>query len=954
MNRFKNITKGFIMALSSLFVLNSCQNQNKAKAQQWLVEYDFEATQFISPKQEFGPFARWWWPGNDVDSIELKREIGLFANNAFGGVEIQPFSINVPMPTDSVRAKVLSWDTPGYYQNLKAVMGEAQKKGIIVDLTDGSGWPAGGPFLNAEDGFLNLKYDDIDLVGGETITFKIPTINNDTEVPSKLIAVLASKAGERVKKTTPLDGKSTVLLTNKVINDSITWDVPEGHWKVLAFWSKPNSLTGSMVAGPKQGPVLNYLDSTKVVKNLAYLLREETGLAPYFGNPLRAIFDDSYEFTVDRHFSKDFIEYFKAKRGYDITPWLPANMARRYNYVSFKNPNAAPDFLFGAEDWRLRYDYDLTISELFGESFITASGNWLEERGMLHRTQAYGMYMDMIANAGRASIPETESMLSQEANLKIMTSGAHLYNRPVISAESAVMKYRAYMTTPQKLRLAVDKLFAAGVNQVIYHGVPYKYITNETTDLGWYPFYMGFIGFSAHLGEGTQFWKYQKEVNEYVARTQYALRAGKSQADVLLYYPYMDVEGLPDNPTEIFTVGYLPDVEPPLKEAKEYHAKKEKEEWAAKVYPVINQLEANGITWDWVNDASIQAAKVVNNQKINIRGNEYQALMLVGIDVIQLNTAKHIRDLAEDGMKFAVVGDIPSKQPSFLNWEENDQATTETISLACKEPNSNHFAVDTPLDFWLGEIDKPVKFKDKYHFSRQVERVMSDGSRIQYIWNKSNQWRQITLKLNEKYTNIYWLNAENGSIIPVKAGDEVSYELAPYSTIILYASAKEPIAENLLGKPEVSLYYAHPIFEFKQWGIQCKDTLLKDTVLFDWNTDEQLKYTSEDGVYKAKFQLVAISKHESYLIDLGKVCYTATVLVNGHNVGQRINSPYAFDVTKWLKEGENIIEVSVTPGQLNGLIGEGEKGNPRYRKFKGRSNDLMSGGLIGPVTLYKK
>ena len=201
-------------------------------------------------------------------------------------------------------------------------------------------------------------------------------------------------------------------------------------------------------------------------------------------------------------------------------------MQEKYNYVAYKNPNADPDFSFGSEDWRLRYDYDQTISELFGENLIGASRNWLEEKGMLHRTQAYGMYMDMIGNAGKAAIPETESMLQQEANLKIMSSGAHLYNRPVVSAESVVIKSRAYMTTPQKIRLAVDKLFSAGVSQIIYHGVPYLYVNESTTDLGWYPFYMGFIGFSSHLGEGTQFWTYQKEVNEYIARTQYALRSG--------------------------------------------------------------------------------------------------------------------------------------------------------------------------------------------------------------------------------------------------------------------------------------------------------------------------------------------------------------------------------------------------------------------------------------------
>ena len=222
------------------------------------------------------------------------------------------------MTSDEIKARVLSWDTPGYYENLRSVLDEARKQGLIVDMTNGSGWPAGGPFLDTEDGFLNLVYEDEDVVGGTTVSLKVPTVSNETDVPSELIAVLASKALPKENNTTPLDPASTIVLTEKVKNDSIRWDVPEGNWKVIALWSRPNSLTGTMVAGPKQGPVLNHLDSTKVFKNLEYLFRAETGLEEYLGNPLRAVFDDSYEFTVDRHFSNDFIAYFKEKRGYDI------------------------------------------------------------------------------------------------------------------------------------------------------------------------------------------------------------------------------------------------------------------------------------------------------------------------------------------------------------------------------------------------------------------------------------------------------------------------------------------------------------------------------------------------------------------------------------------------------------------------------------------------------------
>jgi hypothetical protein len=950
--------KKIIIAFTFLLLLSpKIRGQEYTASQVHHPQYNFALETFRHPVLSFGPLTRWWWPGNNVTSSELEREIALFADNGFAGVEIQPFNINISSSSDDVLQKVLSWDTPEFYRNVKVVLEEAKKKGLIVDMNNGSGWPAGGPHVQPGDGILTLKHESIDIEGASDISMKIPEVYNPTDEPATLIAVVASKEAPENKnidsKTIPLDPSSTIVLTDKVKDGMLEYRFPTGKWKLIAFWSVPQSLTGSMVAAPQQGQVINHFDSTKVFKNYEYLFGERTGIPLYYGNPLRAVFNDSYEFAVDRFFSNEFIAYFKKKRGYDITPWLGANMQHKYNYVEYKNPHRQPDFYFSEQDWRLRYDYDLTISEMFGEHFIAAGSKWLEQRGMLHRSQVYGFQMDMIANAGMASIPETESMAGAEVNLKIMSSGAHLYNRPLLSAESVVFAKRAYMTTPQKIRMAVDKLFAAGVTQIIYHGVPYRIDPDPTTGLGWYPFYMGKnVSFSAHLGEGTQFWKHQKEVNEYIARTQYVLRAGKPHSNILIYFPFMTAEGMPDNPTEILAKGYFPDVEPPLGSTEK--TQKEKEEWAEKVYPIINLLESHGITWEWGNDESIQAATIDDDRLINIRGNRYQALMLAGTDMIQLNSAKRIDELALGGVNFVAVGDLPSKQPSFLNWEENDRATACLIEKACKETNSKHLQNLNDLTKWIANLNQPIKFNGVYDFTRQIEREMSDGSRVRFIWNKSDQWQLISLALDAKYKKAYWLNAENGAIIPSATSNEISYRLPPYSSIILYTSTHNRIDDNLLSPTPDNIYQSAKVQEISNWNIQVGTLKVENTTLFDWKNNEILKFTSEEGVYTASFSVAQIDKKSTYLIDLGKVCYTAEVFVNGKFLGNRIYTPYLFNVSDILKKGNNTIEVRVIPGALNGLLGEGVKGNPRYHGFKDRTNETMSSGLLGPVILYKR
>ena len=927
----------------------------------WFPQYDFDPATFQKPSLSFGPMARWWWPGNFVTKDELKREINLFADHGFAGVEVQPLNIALPPLPKTERDKVTSWDTPDYYDNLRTVMEAARQRGLIVDVTNGSGWPPSAPVLQPEDGFLSLEFSDTTITGGRSLSFPLPLLSsskNRTKAAPQLQAVVIANMLPKAAgndQTFALNAASSKVITPFSQNGLLTYSFSAGTWQVIAFWSVPSGELPSLAATPKSGPVVDHLNTQKVLKLYNYLFGERTGLAPYFGNPLRAVFSDSYEFKTNRHYSPDLIDWFKTKRGYDITPYLPANMQRGYNYVAFMRPNAKPDFSFSDQDWRLRYDYDRTIGELVGEHFFKTSRTWAESRNLLFRTQGYGLYMDMMAMAGLASIPETESMLGPEANLKIMTSGAHLYNRPIVSAESVVFTGRAYTTTPQKIRLAVDKLFAAGVNQIIYHGVPYRYTPKEFGPEGWYPFsssYLGAVNFSSNLGEGNIYWKYQKYINDYISRTQYALRSGKPHTDVLIYFPFTSVEGMPDNPDEIMTKGYLPGIEAPLPASKEV-PDQAKEAWAAHVYPLINQLEAKGISWEWVNDASLQQAQLSADRQLTIRGNRYQALILADSSTIQLPTAQQINTLATKGMKLLAVGTLPTKQPSFLNWQVNDTRTAQLIVSAVKQKNSHHIQQATEAVDWIQSLPQAVKFTGSFGFTRQLQREMSDGSRIQFLWNKSDQWQTISISLAKKYTGSYWLNAEIGTIT-TNSGPFITYRIAPYGSVILYASTKKTVPATILSTSPTLTDGGTVIHQFDKWDIQADSLMLKGSPLFDWKTKEAFKYSSAVGVYTSIFNLASKKPASRYFLDLGKVYFTAEVTINGKTVGQRIFAPYQVDITPFVQTGTNQIEVIVTPTQLNGFIGKAATGDARYKQFKSKTDQLMSAGLEGPVRLLEK
>lgn len=927
----------------------------------WLPSVTFSAESFAHPAPQFAPFTRWWLPGNDITPEELKREINLFADNHFGGVEIQPFALVMPTRGKGRADRIMSYDTPAYYENIKQMLAEAQKRNLIVDFTNGSGWPPGGPHIAKEEGNLTLEFGIANL-GAQPIA--LPRASHSDDPTAKLVAVLAGKFlndTTATDKTFRIDPKTLINITDKVKNNTIQYSAPKG-WKAIAFWSVPTQETPMLIAKREAGYVFNHFDSLQVKKNYDYLFGERTGLAPYFGKPVRAIFNDSYEFKANRHFSDDFIRFFKQQRGYDPTPYLPANMWRGYNnmYERMVHPANAPYFSLGADDWRLRYDYDLTLSDLLQKHFLNSSKHWANARNLLHRTQTYGFNMDIMAAAGAASIPEVETMLfskGSENGYKLITSGAHLYNRPIISCEAAVYFKRAYMTTPHKLKLTFDKLFSSGVNQIIYHGTPYRYFPEGYPKEGWYPFYNSALGidFSSNINENNPFWKYISQINQYAQRAQYVLRSGKPHADVLIYYPFLNYSEEVANPREVMIAGELKDTEPslPAENKNVAYNRAIDTEWLKQIMPLIDQLNQLGITWDWINDASLQELSLLHNKRLNIRGNEYQSLILFQLPYIQLKSAENLQKLAKKGANILLIGDVPTQQPNYFNYQKNDIKTQKAMQALAKTIGSHHIKEQAEmLNNWYPSIQLPITYMQPNPALRQQRRKLSEGSYAQFIWNESDSWQEVPIQTEKGLEYAYWLDATDGSIrVAQLEKGAYHYQLPPYSSIFFMASkqmTKMPLSSKVLYNPSVAKAIVTP----EKWHIQAGDIKVENTALFDWKTHPQLKYNSAPALYTSQFVINTLNPSKHYFLSLGKVYYAADIVVNGKKVSSEVFMPFITDITPYLRLGSNTLEITITNAAYNDFVGQAEKGEKVFKKLKG--SDTMSAGLIGPVQIMEQ
>ncbi|MFI3202657.1 MAG: hypothetical protein R3Y54_14265, partial [Eubacteriales bacterium] len=131
----------------------------------------------------------------------------------------------------------------------------------------------------------------------------------------------------------------------------------------------------------------------------------------------------------------------------------------------------------------------------------------------------------------------------------------------------------------------------------------------------------------------------------------------------------------------------------------------------------------------------------------------------------------------------------------------------------------------------------------------------------------------------------------------------------------------------------------------------------RKTNLVDWQLCG-LSWYSGVCSYKNTFQVKL--ENAQYKLDLGQINFHAEVWINGIKVGTRIWQPYEFNVTEYLKDGMNEIEVRVSNTAGNErrhmLVEEGKAlGWNQYWNEDNMDRDGQNfvSGLLGPVRILK-
>ncbi len=163
---------------------------------------------------------------------------------------------------------------------------------------------------------------------------------------------------------------------------------------------------------PEKGFIINHMDREAFRR---YSKRLGSALSPALKDSASGLFCDSWEVGTNRIWTKGFGEEFRNRYGYYISPYMDSIYSPAYSDA--------------------RYDYMKLASEYVVEQFYIPFAEECRRLRAFSRVQCAGAPVDLIRAYASVDVPETEAML---------------YEPPY------------------------SRIVANGVNQVVWHGMPFN------------------------------------------------------------------------------------------------------------------------------------------------------------------------------------------------------------------------------------------------------------------------------------------------------------------------------------------------------------------------------------------------------------------------------------------------------------------------------------------------
>lgn len=672
-----------------------------------------------------------------------------------------------------------------------------------------------------------------------------------------------------------------------------------------------------------------------------YLAVFEEAFGSYTGLKPRAMYHDSYEYRCN--WSPALLDAFEKRRGYSLQQYLP---------VLFDTKR------MDDQAQRLRYDYRETLSDLMIEGTMDKWVKWCHSKGILTRNQAHGSPGNLLDLYALVDIPETEMFSRDRSKFvsKFASSAAHVMGRRLVASETGTWLREHFTETLGDLKNLLDDLFLSGVNHVVYHGTCYS--PDEAAWPGWL-FYASY-----EMNPRNPLWHDAPSVNRYIARCQSVLQAGRSDNDLLVYWPVHEYWRS------------TPGLE--LQLTVHHRSWLEQQPTGALSEKLWNQ----GYAFDYISDRQLQQTRVENTM-LTTPGNRFSALLVPAAKTLPLATLQQFIRLAEAGGTVLFDSVIPSDVPGLTTLDASRatfKALLEQYGLSqpatgdCKKiAVGKGFMAVGPASALLNSAGiKPENLMKEAQISF-IRRAHETGS-YYFLVNETTNVFKGWIALSRPAHSVQVLDPMTGKSGAGACREknttgelEVYLQLNPEETLILKTEQKEmPQGDrwvwNQTGK-------SHPVkgpwsVEFILGGPALPAPYTTEH-LASWTTqgDEETRRFAGTARYTTTFNAPA-SSATAYYLDLGRVCQSARVTLNGILLGTPFIAPFRVLVPA-LKPTGNKLEVEVTNVAANRIRDLDRRKVPwkyfhdinlvniNYKPFDASDWPLYDSGLLGPVTLIE-
>lgn len=761
-------------------------------------------------------------------------------------------------------------------------------------------------------------------------------------------------------------------LTNQMDESgNLQTSLPSGGYTIMRFGYTSNGLQNSPSSIEGRGLECDKFSKTAIKAHFdAFITKAIDNMQGI--KSLQYIEIDSYEMAM-QNWTDNLDSIFQSRKGYDIKTFLPLFAGR------FVESAEASDAVLG--------DFRAVTSDLTTENYYGYFTELCHEKGLKTYFEPYG---DGLINeldvAQKADINMGEFWPKRQVKMiGAAVSGSRIYGKNVVSAEAFTSQpHINWKGHPALVKVKGDSAMVEGINHFMLHRFAHQANTHVKPGMT-----LGFWGF--HF-DRTNTWWYNggKAWFKYMARAAYMLQQGRPVSDMLVFIG----EGSPNAPF------YRDDFEPNIPVETNFDN--------VNADALINRIKIEDNKLVLPEGLEYKVLVLKNCEKLSLKAlQKIHKIAMSGVPVAGFTAVQPAGYKVSDTEKGTF-----ERLNSEIKKQANVYDHYQWKSIFTKHNLGTDLDFEGRND--MGYTHRKLDDKDIYFFynrdtvPRQIVGTFRVEGKIPELWNPINGEikRLAQFKEGNGKTKV-WMNLDGEEAVfvvfqsPTKGIPSISvegeedleaeYVLDAGNHIKLLTSKngsysgklknglssivtieKIPKVQSLTGKWQVAF--------LKDYAYEGTHSFEK---LTDWknHSNDSIKYYSGTAIYNKTFDFdkTQSEANDAFIIDLGQVNVIAEVKLNGKDLGTLWTSPFRVDITDALVSGKNVLEIKVTNQWTNRLIGDeqlkatdgynqtaefmpdwyinnqpmpdGKRSTFTTHNFYNKSSELLSAGLLGPVTI---